>query len=133
MGNLSITAADVTPVDVKEQFTGPAAEAIAAGQYVRYATASGKIELGNGTDAAEARKGGIALRSVAAGEQVTAVKKGIIDVGEALVGLAWDADVYLSDTDGTLATTNGTVTLVVGTVVPGWANTSADKLLRVEL
>lgn len=133
MGNLSITAADVLPVDVKEQFTGPAAEAIAAGQYVRYATASGKIELGNGTDAAEARKGGIALCSVAVGERVTAVKKGIIDVGEALAGLAWDADVYLSDTDGTLATTNGTVTLVVGTVVPGWANTSADKLLRVEL
>jgi hypothetical protein len=47
--------------------------------------------------------------------------------------MAFDADVYLSDTDGTLATTAGTTSLVVGTVVPGWAATTADKLLRVDL
>jgi hypothetical protein len=133
MGNLTITATTVKPVQVLEQFTGPAGEAIAAGQYVRYNTTSGKIELGNGSSAAEARKGGLALGSVGAGLPVTAVRRGIVDVGEALSGMAFDADVYLSDTDGTLATTAGTTSLVVGTVVPGWAATTADKLLRVDL
>lgn len=131
MGNLTIAA--VRPVQVREQFTGPVNEAVTVGQYVRLNTTTGVIELGKGTTAAEARKGGIALHAAAAGETVTAVRKGILDVGEALVGLSFDADVFLSDTDGTLATTQGSELLVVGTVVPGWASTTADKLLRLDL
>ena len=49
MATLSVTAADVALVQVIEKFTGPAAEAIAAGQYVRLDTSTGKIALGNGT------------------------------------------------------------------------------------
>jgi hypothetical protein len=134
MANLSITAGDVAAVEVIEQFTGPAAEAISAGQYVRYNTTSGKIELGKGTAAAEARKGGIAITSAnAAGVTITAVRKGTVDVGDALAALTYDDDVYLSDTDGTLADAHGTVTLIVGTVVPVWGYTTADKALRVDL
>jgi hypothetical protein len=61
------------------------------------------------------------------------VRKGWIDIGDALSALAYDADVFLSDTDGTLATTAGTVSKIIGTVVPAWGATTADKLLRVDL
>ena len=130
MATLSVTAADVALVQVIEKFTGPAAEAITAGQYVRLDTSTGKIALGNGTSAAEARKGGIAITSAPAGMTVTAVRKGIVDLGDALGDLTYDDDVFLSDTDGVLADTAGTTSLIVGTVVPVWAATTADKLLR---
>jgi len=134
MANLSITASDVASVEVTEQFTGPAGEVINAGQYVRYNVTTGKIELGNGTLAAEARKGGIAIDSASvAGITITAVRKGIIDVGDALSALTYDDDVFLSDTDGTLADAAGTVSLIVGTVVPVWGYTTADKNLRIDL
>lgn len=131
MGNLTVTA--VRPVQVREQFTGPVNEAVTVGQYVRLNTTTGVIELGKATIPAEARKGGLALHAAVIGETVTAVRKGILDVGEALVGMSFDDDVFLSDTDGTLATSQGSELLVVGTVVPGWASTTADKLLRIDL
>jgi len=127
------TATAVNPVEMKEIFTGPAAEAIVAGRYVRYNTTSGTIEYGNATDSAEARSGGIALTSAAAGITLTALRTGIVDLGNILGDLAYDADVYLSTNDGRLATAAGTVTLVVGTVVPIWGHTTADKALRVDL
>lgn len=133
MANLTVTAADVSPVFIIERFTGPAAEAITAGQYVRYNTTNGKVELGNGSSAAEARKGGLALTGVAAGETVTAVRKGYVDLGDALGDLTYDDDVFLSDTDGTLADTAGTSSLIVGTVIPAWGWTTADKILRLDL
>lgn len=131
MANLTISA--IRPVQVIEQFTGPAAEAITAGNYVRFSVTTGKIEKGNGTTAAEARKGGLALNTAAAGETVTAVRKGLVDLGNALGDLTYDDDVFLSDTDATLADTAGTVSLIVGVTVPAWGATTADKLLRLDL
>jgi hypothetical protein len=132
MGNLSITAADVSPVEVWEKFTGPTTEVITAGMYVRYNTTSGKIEKGNASSASEGRMGGIAIFGASvAGITITAVRRGIIDVGDALGDLAFDADVYLSNTDGTLATSQGTGAYIIGTVVPAWNSSTADKLLRV--
>lgn len=135
MAALTITAANVAEVKSIEKFSGPAAEAITAGQYVRFNTTNGKVELGNGSSAAEARKGGIAINSAAAGETVTAVRKGIVDLGNALGDATYDDDVYVSDTDGalTLASGESTTTTIIGTVVPGWGYTTADKLLRVDL
>jgi hypothetical protein len=46
--------------------------------------------------------------------------------------MAFDAPVYLSDTDATLADTAGTVSTVIGRVVPGWNATTADKLLLLD-
>ena len=132
--DLVIVAADVAPVEVIEMFTGPAKEVILKGQYVRYNVTDGKIEKGKGTETAEARKGGIAILGAnAAGITITAVRRGIIDIGDAMSALDFDADVFLSDTDGTLADTAGSVTLIVGTVVPAWNATTADKLLRIAL
>ena len=134
MGTLTIVAADVAPVEVFEKFTGPAAEAITKGQYVRYNVSTGKIEIGNASSAEEGRNGGIAITGAnAAGITITAVRKGIIDIGDAMSAMAYDADVFLSNTDGTLATSQGTGAYIVGTVVPAWGASTADKLLRVNL
>jgi len=133
MADLLITASAVAVVEAQEKHTGPAAEDITAGQYVRLNTSNGKVELGKATQAAEARSGGIAVNSARAGTAVTFVRRGVVDLGNALGGLAYDADVYLSDTDGGLATTAGTVSRVVGTVTAGYGHTTADKLLRVTL
>lgn len=129
MADLTITRC--RPVEVIEQFTGPLAEAIDEGTYARLSTTTGMVEKGNATDAAESRSGGLTIGNGVAKQAMTVVRKGVLDLGNALDALAYDADVYLSDTDGKLGTTAGTVSKVVGTVVPGWGATTADKLLRV--
>ncbi len=131
---LTITAAEVAPVEVFEQWTGPAAEVITAWQMVRLETTTGKATLSNGTTAAEARCRGIAINGAsAAGITITAVKAGVVDLGDALGDLAFDQAVYLDNTDGALGTAAGTVSLVVGRVVPSWGYTTADKLLHIDL
>lgn len=129
-----VTTARVNVVESFEQMTLPAAEAITAGQAVRLDTSSGKFTKANGTTAAEARFYGVALKSAAAGEALTALRHGVMD-GFDLSGLAYDAAVYLSDTDGALDTAAGTVSTVLGRVVPAHAQvigSALDKLLLVE-
>lgn len=130
-----VTANRVNVVQSFEQLTLPAAEAITAGQAVRLDTASGRFTKANATLAAEARIFGIATRSVAAGEPLTAIRRGIMD-GYDLSALAYDGAVYLSNTDGALADAAGTVSTPVGRVVPGTGVTTGtvyDKLLYVDL
>ena len=136
MANLSITAGDVAVVKMIDGDTGPAAEAISAGQYVRFNTTNGKVELGKGTSVAECRPGGVACNTVTnANEPVTFMRRGVLDVGNALGDMDYDADVWLGDTDGTLANAaDGTKDRKVGHVIPAWGySTTADKLLRVEV
>lgn len=116
-----------------DQSTYPAAEAITAGAPIRLDTTSGRFTNANGTLAAEARVTHIATRTVLAGEPLTGVRACTLD-GYVLDALAYDAPVYLSDTDGRLDTVAGTVSVVIGRVVPGFAvtlGTAADKLLDV--
>jgi len=134
MALLTIAVADVRVVKRGDlhQHTAPAGEAIAAGQYIRFSTA-GKFELGNAGSAGEVGDGFIAEKSAAIGEAVTGLKGPcVLDVGDALSGIAYGVSVFLSDTDGTLADAAGTVSTVVGKVVSGWAG-SAKKLLRLSL
>lgn len=129
MADLTITTCD--QVQVIQQFTGPAAEAIAEGDRCRFDATTGQIALGNGTTAAEVKAGGIAVNAAAAGATVTIINQGIVDVGNALDALNYGADVYVSDTDGQFSTEVGdsTVDVIVGQVIPGWGHTTADKLL----
>ena len=129
MAELTITKCD--QVQVVQQFTGPAVETITEGQRCRFDATTGKIALGNGTTAAEVKAGGIATRAAAAGETLTIINQGIVDVGEALAALSFGDDIYVSDTDGGFSTEVGdsTVDVIVGQVIPGWDNTTADKLL----
>lgn len=118
-----------------DQATYPAAEAIALGAPIRLDTATGRWTNANATIAAEARASHLAMRSVAAGESLTGARKCTVD-GYELSALAYDAPVYVSNTDGRLGDVAGTVSVLVGRVVPGFAvtlGTAADKLLDVQL
>lgn len=133
--DLTVTASAVAAVQVLDKFDAPAAEAMDAGTAVRYNTDTGKISKANGSSAAEARMAGLLLNTVNAGEAGSVLRKGIADVGNALGDLTYDDDVYLSDTDGILCSNSAdsTATKLAGTVVPGFAHTTADKLLRLDL
>lgn len=130
MANLAlVTAGRLRVVESFEQMTLPPAETIVVGDLVRLDTANGKFTKSNGTGAAEARAYGVAVEVGPA--SITAVKHGVLD-GFDLSGLAWDADVYISDTDGKLADAAGTVPVIVGRVIGGFSTTlgtAADKLL----
>ena len=136
MADLSlVTANKVEVVESFIQMTLPAAEAITAGNAVRLDTSTGKFTKANGSSTTENRIYGIATKTVAAGMPVTAIRKGVMD-GIDISGMAYDAVVYLSDTDGTLGTTAGTQSTVVGRVIPGTGvttGTALDKLLFVDL
>lgn len=129
MADLVITQAD--QVEVKKQFTGPAAEAIAEGQRCRFDATTGQVALGNGTSAAEIAPGGIAVHAAAIGEALTIINQGIVEVGAALAALNFGDPIYVSDTDGTFGgdPADATIDTIVGRVVPGWDSTTAQKLL----
>lgn len=136
MANLALVTADlVNIVESIIQKTLPAAEAITAGDAVRIDTTTGRFTKSNATLAAEARTWGVAVKTVAAGEPVTAVRKGVLE-GYDLSALAYDANVFLSDTDGKLADAAGTVSKILAHVIAGAATTlgtAHDKLLFVDL
>jgi len=134
MALLTVSASLVKVVEVTEQFTGGAGVAIDAGVAVKYNLSTGLIDKAKATTSALARCVGIAVSSTSRQPNApTIVRKGILDLGEALAALDYGVEVYLSDTDGRLDTAAGTVSKVVGTVVPGYGNTTPDKLLRVDL
>jgi hypothetical protein len=138
MTNLTIVATAVRVVRAgggEHQHTAPALEAITAGQYIRLDPTTGYFAVGNATSVAEVGYSGyIAANSAIAGESVTGFCRPVLmDLGEALSGLSFDARVFLSDTDGTLADSKGTLDVTVGTVVPGFARTTAEKLLKLQL
>jgi len=139
MTNLAMTVTSDTEIDIvgfpETQWTVPAAEAISAGNAVRFDATTGKFTKANGTDATEANLYGIATRTVAAGEALTAVRRGVLD-GFAISALNFGAPIYLSDTDGLLADSAGTVSTIVGRVIPGTSTTlgtAFDRLLFVNL
>ena len=134
MANLTVDKTKVGIVSASDAFDcpGDSGETINAGVAVRIDTSDGELTVANGTTAAEARTCGIVAVDNGAGTY-RVVRKGYLDLGDALDSLTYDDDVYLSDTDGRIADTAGTVTKLVGTVVPGWGHTTADKLLRVDL
>lgn len=128
------TADKVDVVQSWEQLTLVAAEAIEAGALIRCNGTTGKFQNGNGSDMTEGKFYGIATKSVAAGEAVTGIRRGILD-GWDLSGLNYWATVYASDTDGAISGTAGTKAVTVGYVAPGTAQllgSSPDKLLYLD-
>lgn len=134
---LTTRASDNGAIDVVssvQQMTLPAAEAITAGAPVRIDTTAGTFTNSNGSSAGEARIWGVATRTVVANQPVTAVRRGVLDGFD--FSQAYDAAIYVADTDGRLGDAAGTVSTVVGRVIPGTAvtlGTAYDKLLSVEL
>jgi hypothetical protein len=134
MADLTITGTEVAPVEVFEQWTGPAGATFSAGAMVRIDTATGKVVGADASTTDTARVMGMAIKGAGyVNETVTVVKRGVIDVGDALAALAYDAPVYLAPTNLKLASTASTISVIVGRVVPGWGATTADKLLRLDV
>jgi hypothetical protein len=134
MAAITVTAADVGLVRAEENglLTGPVNEAIDAGEYVVQDPTTGHLELGDASALSTATHGGVAVATVAAGQYLTAVRDGLVDLGDALDGLNHGDAVFLSNTAGGLDDATGTVTKRIGFVEGVFANgATADKLLRV--
>jgi hypothetical protein len=131
-----IAVATAGKIDVVEsiwQKTLPAGEAIVAGAPVRI-DSDGKWTNANGTSTTENDLWGIATNSAAANENITAIRRGTLD--GFTFSQAYNAPIYVADTDGRLGDAAGTASKIVGRVVPAWnqrLGTAADKVLSVEL
>lgn len=128
----AVTANEVAAIEVIEQFTGPAGEAIDAGEVVGIDDATGQIVLAD-ADAVILPKG-IAIKSAnVAGLAITAVRRGMMDVGDVLENLDYGDSVFLSDTPGLMADAAVGGLAAIGEVAPVWGHTTADKVLRIAL
>jgi hypothetical protein len=134
MADMTLATADKINVGQipPQTFTGVAAAAITAGSPVFFDT-NGKFAVSDANVSTADAVFGIATRTVAAGEALTVVRRGLMDGWSNLP--AYGAPVYASDTAGALADAAGTLSIVVGYVVPVWATNlgvAADKALLVE-
>jgi hypothetical protein len=142
MANLALVAgAAFRPVsgvaNGHEQYTFEANERINKGQVFRIDGTTGKATLANGSAAGEAGPDlYIAIDGARnAGQGVTGMQRGLVE-GYDLDALAYNAPVYLGNTDGTPADAAGTVSTVIGRVIPSpvSGNPSVqDKILKVNL
>lgn len=134
MALIAVTTANkIEVVESIQQMTLPATEAIVAGAPVRIHT-DGKFTNANGTSTTENDLYGIATVTAAAGEPVTAIRRGVLDGFD--FTQAYNAAIYVADTDGRLGDAAGTASKVVGRVIPAWSQRlgiAADKILSVEL
>lgn len=125
-----LTANRVEVLESLEQMTLPAAEDISPGAAVRIDVSTGKFTNSNASNVAEARVYGIAVgtHAIYAGMPVTAVRRGVLD-GFGF-SQAYDAPLYLSDTDGRLADAAGTMSVVVGRIIPGTAELNGSAFAK---
>ena len=134
--NLTIVTTDVHPVEITEQFTGQSHETVDRGEVVYYVAATGLMGLADkGESAPLNRPAGIAFADgYEANITITCLKKGLLDVGDALSGLNYGAPLYLSDTAGKIYDSDPGSSTVLGYVVPAPHGTgTADKLISVDL
>lgn len=117
-----------------EQHTLPAGVAITAGQAVRIDGTTGRWVLADSGAAGTARAYGIAMRTVGAGQTVTAIRRGRI-AGYNLDAVAYNAPVYLNPT-GAIGDAAGTVNEPLGRVIPAWTQNlgvNPDKLVEIDI
>lgn len=106
-----------------------AVEAITAGQPV-YITSAGKVGIADANAAGKQQFRGIALKSTAIGKACPVLKRGYLG-GFVLTGVAYDGQVFLSDTVGSLADAAGTMSVVCGRV-SCLADPDLTKILYVD-
>ncbi len=135
MADLVIDPKTVAPIHVIEQITAPTGVSLTKGEAVIYDPTSGRLAKGNAGAAATADCIGIAISNTDQTAGVTTVvRKGYVNLGNALDALAFGAKIYLSNAAGKLADGPGTTNVIIGTVVPHYGATGTpDKVLRVNL
>lgn len=131
MADLMVDAGDVAVVKSVVQDTLPAAATILAGQPVKI-DSNGKFALAQGNVSGN-RAWGIAVGNARAGEGLTAVRLGEVNLGGALAALSFGAQVYLSGTVGCLADEAGASVQLLGRVQPVWGKGTPDKVLLVDV
>lgn len=137
MADLTLTTANKVNVGSSgpnTQITATAGAAITAGSPVTFDGTNDTLWPSDANDAAKDGVVGIATRTVAAGESVTALRRGLMDGWSNLP--VPGSVVFVSDTAGTLADAAGTLSLAVGIVVPVFdqpLGTAADRMLLVEI
>jgi len=133
MADLTVTAADVSMAfpDKATTFDVIAGATITQGQPI-YIDSNGVAQLADGSATGTAQVRGISMSSVRSGQVMSVIKEGWLE-GMGISGLAYDARVYLSDTDaGILADAVGTVGVTIGRVLPA-TDSDKSKLLYVDL
>jgi hypothetical protein len=135
MANLAVTASEVSLVrnDPDDQITLPANVVLDKGTHVKIDGTTGHWVKAIDTDVATTQTYITIESAIAAGYTVTAIRKGIIDLGDALSGLAYGARVWASATAGVLADAATAASAAVGEVMPATAERPYAKLLKVDL
>lgn len=135
MTTIVVDSAKVRAVEIQEQVTGPAEEAINPGVAFRYNSTTGMFTKSNGTTASEARVKAISVQTAnIAGITITGISQGLLDFGpDAFAAMDYGDPVYLGDTDGSLDTAAGTVKVCIGHVAPLYGHTTPRKGLRVNI
>ncbi len=120
--------------------TLPAAAALGPGVVCRTDGTTGKATTANASAAGTAGAIGLNLshKLTVANQPAHLLRRGkvaLYDAGGAniLDGLAYGAQVYLSNTAGRLSDTAGTVSVVVGRVIPLWDQPTPTKILDLDL
>lgn len=137
MAIISIGTSDVSMVSMVEGFHSIAGSTVTAGQFVRY-DVNGKFIPGSVNDAATAEFGGVAIGNGDTGADFTMMRRGVLNVGNALSAVAFGSKIFLGSVAGEWRTdafgTAGTVDIEIGTVIAVWGNGgTADKLLAVDV
>lgn len=141
MASIALTTADrIHVVESREQMTLPAAAAISAGAPVTVDT-DGKFAKADADGAGTLSIAyGVATRTVAAGETLTAVRRGVLS-GWNFTGVAYWTNVLLADTAGEITVTSsesngGSADVIIGRVIPVWDHLvggSPDKAVMLSL
>jgi len=104
------------------------AETLAVGDVVYLVTTTGKVAKADADAAGKQQARGIVVKRQ--GSTVSVMKRGYL-AGFAISGLAYDAQVFLSNTAGSLADAAGTMTVACGRVAC-FTNDSITKILYVD-
>lgn len=137
MAIISITATNVSRVSAVEEFHSISGSTITPGQFCR-PDGSGQFIPGSVNDAAAAEFGGVAIAHGDTGADVSIMRRGVLNVGNALASVAFGSKIFLGSVAGEWRTdpfgTAGTVDIEIGTVIAVWGNGgTADKLLAVDV
>lgn len=118
MVDLTVTAAQVGLVNPEkaETFMVCLAETVTAGQPIFF-DSNGKAQLADANAAGEQQARGLTLAAGAAGQVISALKRGLVE-GFTLTSQSYDDPIFISDTVGVLADAAGTLSVPVGLVVP---------------
>ena len=127
MATINVNPAQVALVAIDEPLRpGAAAQPLEKGTYVSL-DATGRYAPGGDNGAITVE------RAIAAKYEVNPIKKGVLELGDALQALAYDAPVYATPAgvldDAPAAGAN----VQVGSVIAGWNDRLPRKLLRVNL